>query len=73
MKVKITDFVHDKDLGEHEFDEIWRELGIQIKYQLRAFDPDVTWLNLYISHDGRPSFNRTLVRTQEQENDGHNP
>jgi hypothetical protein len=68
MQVKITDFVHDKDLGEGEFDEIWRELGTQIKHQLRTFDPDVTWLNLYVSHDGRPSFNRTLVRTQEQEN-----
>lgn len=69
MKVELTDFVHDKYYGEHEFDEIWQELGQLIKHQLRTFDSDTTWLNLYISHDGRPSLSRTLVRkTQEQEN-----
>jgi len=61
MRVRITDFVSDHEHSHNaDFDEAWEELGKQIKRQLATFDPNVTWLNLYLSHDGKPSFTRTI-------------
>jgi hypothetical protein len=67
MRVNVTDFVEDITIAQNaDFDEAWAKMGNEIKNQLRTFDPDVTWLNLYLSHDGRPSYNRTItVLTQE--------
>lgn len=61
MRVRITNFVTDAVLTENgDFDEEWAKMGTEIKQQLRTFDPNVTWLNLYLSHDGKPSYNRTI-------------
>jgi hypothetical protein len=66
MRVRITDEVNNSikpTIGE--FDEVWATLGHAIKEQLRTFDPDRTWLNLYMSHDGKPSFVRTIAVTEQ--------
>lgn len=67
MRVKITNFVDGAIITPNaDFDEEWKRLGIEIKNQLRTYDPNITWLNLYLSHDGRPSFTKTIeVLTQE--------
>ena len=67
MRVKITNFVDSTTIEPNaDFDEQWQKMGDQIKNQLRTFDPNLTWLNLYVSHDGKPSFTRTIeVLTQE--------
>ena len=64
MQVEITDAVNETIVPtQGEFDRLWVELGAEIKLQLLSFDPERTWLNLYLSHDGKPSFVRTIVRT----------
>lgn len=61
MRVRITDFVTDREITPNaDFDEAWEKLGVEIRQQLATFDPNVTWLNLYLSHDGKPSFSRTI-------------
>jgi hypothetical protein len=67
MRVRITDAVNTHTHEPNaDFDEAWAKLGIQVKQQLKTFDPNVTWLNLYLSHDGKPSFVRTIeALTQE--------
>ena len=66
MKVEITNSITGEVVDEGDFDEKWDELGRSIKFALRTYDPALTWLNLYISHDSVQSFNRTIARTQEQ-------
>lgn len=66
MEVDITDPTDgDKIHGSGDFDELWAEMGRNVKFMLQTYDPNTTWLNLYLSHDGKPSFMRTIVRTQE--------
>ena len=64
MQVVVSDEVKNTmNPTQKDFDKAWGELGIQIKNLLQTFDPNVTWLNLYLSHDGKPSFNRTIQRS----------
>lgn len=66
MRVRISDEVNESVKPEHgDFDEIWAQLGRQIKFQLNSYDPNITWLNLYLSHDGRPGFVRTISVTEK--------
>lgn len=68
MKVRVIDASGKKDIeihGSDDFDERWAEIGRNVKFMLQTYNPDRTWLNLYLSHDGKPSYNRTIVRTQE--------
>jgi hypothetical protein len=69
MRIRITNFVENREIvPDGDFDEEWTKLGQTVKDQLRTFDPNVTWVNLYVSHDGRPSLSRTIERlTQEQD------
>lgn len=66
MKIELTDFVRNEHIQTGDFDRIWAELGRNVKFMLRTYDPNITWLNIYLSHDGKPGFTRTIVRTQEQ-------
>ncbi len=66
MRVRISDEVNktiSPQIGD--FDEMWAELGSNIKFMLNTYDPDVTWLNLYLSHDGKPGYVRTIVATEK--------
>ncbi len=66
MKVRVTDATQEDHIhDEGDFDEVWAQMGCNVKFMLQTYDPNVTWLNLYLSHDGKPSFTRTIVRTQE--------
>ena len=66
MRVRISDEVNKSIKPEtHDFDKIWKELGENVKLQLSMWDQDRTWLNLYISHDGKPGFVRTIVVTEK--------
>lgn len=67
VRIRVTDFVNDQTLEPNaDFDEAWVKIGQQVKDQLKTFDPNLTWLNLYLSHDGKPSFSRTIeALTQE--------
>lgn len=63
MQINLTDEVNQSiDPVTGDFDVAWKNLGDQIKEQLNTFDPNRTWLNLYLSHDGKPSFVRTIQR-----------
>ena len=63
MNVIITDEVNPTiDPIEGDFDIMWKGIGDHIKDQLGTFDPNRTWLNLYLSHDGKPGFVRTIQR-----------
>lgn len=66
MKVDITDPTSDEDpmKGSGDFDELWAEMGANVKFMLQTYDPSRTWLNLYLSHDGKPSFMRTITRKE---------
>ena len=65
MNVDITDPTSDDPMrGTGDFDELWAEMGKEIKFKLQTYDPTRTWLNLYLSHDGKPSFMRTISRKE---------
>lgn len=66
MRIRITDPTDGQGAEElGDFDTEWAKLGQQIKDQLRTWDPDRTWLNLYVSHDGRPAMSKTIQRDTE--------
>jgi hypothetical protein len=67
MQVEITDPTGPTTVihGSGDFDKLWAEMGRNVKFMLQTYNPERTWLNLYLSHDGKPSFIRTIVRTQE--------
>ena len=63
MKIQITDPVNETIVPKlYDFDAEWEEMGRNIKFMLQTYDPNTTWLNLYLSHDGKPSFQRTIQR-----------
>ena len=66
MQVEVTDPTDGDEIhGSGDFDKRWAEIGANVKFMLQTYNPNTTWLNLYISHDGKPSYHRTIVRTQE--------
>ena len=63
MQVVVSDEVNQTIVPtQKEFDQAWAELGADIKLQMLTFNANITWLNLYMSHDGRPAFVRTIQR-----------
>lgn len=61
MEIQISDPVNESIQPKVvDFDEQWAQLGRDIKFMLSTYDPNVTWLNLHLSHDGKPGYNRTL-------------
>jgi len=63
MEVWVTDPTDGDEIhGSGDFDERWAEIGRNVKFMLQTYNPDTTWLNLHISHDGKPSYHRTIVR-----------
>ena len=66
MRVRISDEVNKAIKPTiDDFDKIWANLGKEVKVQLSTFDQDRTWINLYLSHDGKPSFVRTISVTEK--------
>jgi hypothetical protein len=68
MRVKIEDVVNEVNPPETgDFDKLWAKMGKEIKFMLNTYDPNVTWLNLYLSHDGKPGYTRTIYVTEKDE------
>ena len=65
MRVKVTNPTTDEIIAIDDFDEVWKLIGKMLKFQLQTYDPDVTWINLHVSHDGKQACPTTIERIDQ--------